>query len=107
MLPHDRARERRRARSPQTTPAPAMGSRHRAAWLPLRRSCRTAAPHRTDFGGQHREQLRIRLTGWRATKVQAPEVIWHPPVATRVALVVVVDDHGHEESAAEDGARPV
>src|SRR5262245_38995527 len=99
MLPHGRARGRTCARFPRTTAAPAMGSRRRAAWLPVRRSCRTAAPHRTDFGGQHREQLRIRVTSRRATKVQAPEVIWHAPVETRVALVVLVDDHGHDEPA--------
>ena len=59
---------------------------------PVRRMARISV-------GQHREQLRIRVTCWRATKVQAPEVIWNLLVATRVAVVVVVDDHRHDEAA--------
>ena len=92
---HGRARRRTRARFPQTTPAPATGSRRRAAWLAVVVGhAASGAPHGTDFGGQHREQLGIRVTCRRATKVQAPEVLWNLPVPTRVTLVVVVDDHG-------------
>ena len=70
-------------------------------------SCRVGAPHGTDFGGQHREQLRIRVAGRRATKVQAPEVIWNLSVPTRVAVVVVVDNHGHDEAPTRNGARSI
>ena len=54
--------------------------------------------------GQHREQIGVRIAGWRATKVQAPEVIWNLPVATRVAVVVVVDDHGHDEAPTQNAS---
>src|SRR5258705_3929257 len=105
MLLPGRARERTPARFPQTPPAPATGSRRQAAWLSLCRSRRVGAPHGTDFVAQHRQQLRIRLTFRRATKVQAPEIIWNLPVATQVALVVLVDNHRHDEAPTHDPAR--
>ena len=52
----------------------------------------------TDFVGQHREQPGIRVTSTRATKLQAPEFIWNLLVPTRVARIVVVDNHRHDES---------
>jgi hypothetical protein len=86
---------------------PATSSRRRAAWSPLRRSRCVGAPQGTDFLGQRREQIRIRIASWRATKVEIHELQWNLSVPTRVAVVVLVDDHGHDEAVTKNRARSI
>src|ERR1700739_4431831 len=102
---HGCARGRTRLRFPQTIRGPATGSRCRAAWLPSGLSRRGGAPHSTDFVGQDLEQVLIGVAGRRATEVQAPERIWNMAIPTRVALIIVVDDHRHDEAAIYNGQR--
>src|SRR5262245_7964306 len=89
----------------RTTPIPAMGCPCRAAWLALRWSDGSRAPHGTDLVSQHVDQPRIRITCRCTTKLQVPESFWNAPVSTRVTGVVAVDDNGHDEAATHYRAR--
>src|SRR5262245_26161516 len=82
-----------------------MGCPCRAAWLALRWSDGSRAPHGTDLVSQHVDQPRIRITCRCTTKLQVPESFWNAPVSTRVTGVVAVDDNGHDEAATHYRAR--
>ena len=102
---HGRARRRTHARFPRTTPAPATGSRRRVAWSSLRWSRRARAPHGTDFVGQHRRAAPASGSPAGARpKSKCLKVIWHLPIATRVTLVIVVDNHGHDEAPTQNAS---